>query len=388
MPTRPVTPTLWLLLTLICPGLVGCMGASWPGVEDGLAASPRGGDQTVVAFASCLHERRAAPIFRPLLDADPDVLVMMGDNAYIDLPDRPRRAADFRAAYRRLARQPYWRDLVRRVPVVATWDDHDYGYNDAGRRWRLKETAKQEFMQFFGVPMDARMRGHAGIYSSVTFGPPGRRLQIILLDTRTFRGDLRKKVAAGLRSGGPYRPTSDRNRPLLGEAQWRWLEATLRRPADLRLLVSSVQVVSREHGWECWGNFPHELQRLYGLIDRTGAGRVIALSGDRHFAEVSVDRDPVAPYPLWDITSSGLNQKTKSVSEPNRYRVGQVHRRSNFGLLQVDWSRPLPRVRVDLIGEDGSSFESTDIDIAELTVPGAEPPTRRRLFGIFEESDD
>ena len=373
-----------LLVCFWLSGLVGCVGASWPEVEDNLDISPRDRNQTAVAFASCLHERRAAPIFQPLLEANPDLLVMMGDNAYIDLPERPRRAADFRRAYRRLAQQPYWQAVTQRIPVLATWDDHDYGYNDAGRRWRLKETAKQEFMNFFGVPLDARMRGHAGVYSAVTVGPPGRRLQIILLDTRTFRGDLSKKIAAGLRRGGPYRPTNDRNRPLLGEAQWRWLEAALRRPAEVRLVVSSIQVVSREHGWECWGNFPHELQRLYGLIEDTRARGVIFLSGDRHQAEISADRDPIVPYPLYDITSSGLNQRERSVSEPNRYRVGELHRRSHFGLLRIDWSRPGPMVRVELVGEQGEVFESTEIDAGQLRVPGAAPPDRRRLFGIFD----
>ena len=352
------------LIVSLC--LAGCMGPDWPMLEDRLAVTPRGDQETVVAFASCLHERRPVPIFEPLLAADPDVLVMMGDNVYVDLPDRPQRRADFRKTYDILEAQPYWQDVVGQVPVLATWDDHDYGYNDAGRDWRLKETAKQEFMRFFQVPSDAAMRGRAGIYSSVTMGPPGRRVQVILLDTRTFRGKLSKKFAAGLRSGGPYRPTTDRNRPLLGEAQWRWLESELREPAEVRLIVSSIQVVAREHGWECWGNFPHALQRLYGVIERTGAGGVVFLSGDRHLAEVSVDDDPIAPYPMWDVTSSGLNQKDKAVAEPNRYRRGGVQRRSNFGLLTVDWSTPGPALRFELVGEDGEPFETAVVDGREL----------------------
>ncbi len=353
---------------LIGVSLTGCLGPSWPGVEDRLAVVPRGEDETVVAFASCLRHRRAAPIFEQLLAADPDVLVMMGDNVYADLPNTPRRAADFRAAYDTLAKQPYWQAVVAEVPVLATWDDHDYGRNDAGRNWRHKEAAKQEFMRFFDVPIDAHMRGQAGIYSAVTLGEPGRRVQIILLDTRTFRGKLSKKVAAGLRSGGPYKPTNDRTRPLLGEAQWKWLETKLREPAEVRLIVSSIQVVAREHGWECWGNFPHELQRLYGTIEQTQARGITFLSGDRHLAEVSVDRDAITPYPIWDITSSGLNQKMKPHEEPNRYRVGGVHRRSHFGLLRIDWSQPKPILDVSLVGSDGQAFEQAQIDTDQLRI--------------------
>lgn len=302
-------------------------------------------------------------------------MVMLGDNVYADLPDRPVRASDFRAKYDTLAAQPYWQELNAAVPVLATWDDHDYGVNDAGSRWHLKETAKEEFMRFFEVPPDAAMRSREGIYSQATFGLPGQRVQIILLDTRTFRGKLSKKAASGLRKGGPYRPTRDTSRDLLGEAQWNWLQDVLTEPAEVRVIVSSIQVVSREHGWECWGNFPHELDRLYRTIRVTGANGVVFVSGDRHLAEVSRDTDRAAPYPMWDATSSGLNQGRRNVREPNRYRVGGVHRLSNFGLIRVDWSGD-PRLTFELVGPDGEVFESASLGLAELN-----PEFDRTLLG-------
>ena len=75
---------------------------------------------------------------------------------------------------------------------------------------------------------------------------------------------------------------------MLGEDQWRWLAEQLRVPAEVRLLVSSIQVVAEDHGWEKWMNFPHERERLFKLIRETGAEGVIILSGDRHLAELSM----------------------------------------------------------------------------------------------------
>ena len=85
-------------------------------------------------------------------------------------------------------------------------------------------------------------------------GPPGNRVQIILLDTRYFRDDFRRSEK---RSAG-YIPDADRAKSLLGSAQWAWLEAELRKPADVRLLVSSIQALTEDHGWERWGHLPRE----------------------------------------------------------------------------------------------------------------------------------
>jgi alkaline phosphatase D len=94
---------------------------------------------------------------------------------------------------------------------------------------------------------------------------------------------------------------------MLGEAQWAWLAERLREPADLRLVVSSIQVLAEGHGWERWGNLPGERARLFDLIGATGANGVVLLSGDRHIG--GLYREPAGvPYPLTEITSSGINQ--------------------------------------------------------------------------------
>ena len=94
---------------------------------------------------------------------------------------------------------------------------------------------------------------------------------------------------------------------MLGDTQWAWLEQQLIVPARLRIFVSSIQVVAQDHGFEKWMNFPLERERLYKLLKDTKAARVVALSGDRHLAELSM-MDAGLGYPLYDLTSSGLTE--------------------------------------------------------------------------------
>ena len=82
--------------------------------------------------------------------------------------------------------------LRREVPVVATWDDHDYGWNNSGAAYSMKKEARQIFCDFFSEPANSpRRRQPDGIYTSYIYGPVGQRTQIVLLDGRYERTDFR-----------------------------------------------------------------------------------------------------------------------------------------------------------------------------------------------------
>jgi alkaline phosphatase D len=125
----------------------------------------------------------------------------------------------------------------------------------------------------------------------------------------------------------------------------------------VRLLNSSIQVVAGEKGAESWGNFPHERERLYDLIDRTGASGVVFLTGDVHYAEISQTDE--GPYPLLDFTSSPLAQyPTGSTGWEeciNSQRISETYAGDNFGLVEIDWrAEPSPRIVLSLVSADGS----------------------------------
>lgn len=294
-----------------------------------------------IAFGSCAKEDRPQPVWDTIAETDPDLFLFIGDNVYADTAD----PEVFSQKYQLLAEKPGFRRFRQQIPLLATWDDHDYGSNDGGAEFEGKHAAKAAFLSFFKVPLDAPMRTREGVYQAHAFGPDDKRVQVILLDTRTFRDALSERTEQERAGGfGPYKPADNLNATMLGEAQWRWLEQQLKQPARLRVIASSVQVVSGDHGWECWNNFPHERARLFRLVGETRANGVIFVSGDRHLAELSCDSGLEGkPYAMFDLTSSGLNQAEGGrIDEPNRHRSSAVVREQNFGEITVDWEAPDP----------------------------------------------
>ena len=100
--------------------------------------------------------------------------------------------------------------------------------------------------------------------------------------------------------------------------------------------MSSIQVLSGEHGFETWGNFPLEVKKLESLIAQSGAKGVVLLSGDRHISEFSKTDIAGLSYPLIDFTSSGLTHSYSSFSgEPNQHRVGEVVSDKSYGIINL-----------------------------------------------------
>jgi alkaline phosphatase D len=330
-----------------------------------------------IAFGSCAEGAVPQPIWEAVLAADPDLFIFLGDNIYGDTRD----PAVLSAKYAQFAAQPGFRRLCDRVPVLATWDDHDYGEDDAGADYPMKEVSQRIFCDFWGEPTDSLRRTRDGIYDAIEFSAGGRRLQVLLPDLRFNRTPIRmldlggKKYddwtveleRAGRPVPGPYERNPDPQATMLGARQWQWLEAQLARPADLRVFASSLQVVADFPGWEAWINYAEDHQRLLQAIRSTRANGFLCLSGDTHYAEASCLRTNV-PYPLWDFTSSGLTE-TWPVLPPNSRRVGEAWREPNFGLLQIDWSDPAA-VRVTAQVRDVTSAVRIEqrLDTRELRV--------------------
>ena len=297
---------------------------------------------STIAFGSCLKETRPQPIWEGVNATNPDIFVLLGDNIYGDTRDMNK----LKSKWDTFAAVPGFKKLRADCRLLGTWDDHDYGENDAGIEYPKKVESQQIFLDFLGEPKDSARRKTPGVYDSVTIGPKGKRVQFILLDTRYFRTAL-KRAPKREKGKGPYGPNESDKAEILGEAQWKWLEKTLREPAEVRIIASSIQVVSTTHGWETWGNFPKERQRFLDLLKETKANGVILLSGDRHSAEIS-KLDGALPYPLFDVTSSAMNQRQKPGEEKNPHRVGDLYFRENFGVLQINWSKPGPRVTMEI----------------------------------------
>ncbi|MFQ3591820.1 MAG: alkaline phosphatase D family protein [Gemmataceae bacterium] len=327
-----------------------------------LAAADDSKPLSRIGFGSCLRQDKDQPIWGPLLATKPELFLFLGDNIYADTRD----IAVMREKYKQQAEKEGFIALKKLCPVMGTWDDHDFGEDDAGASYPLKKEAQEAFLDFFGVAKDSPRRKQEGIYEAKVFGPVGKRVQVILLDMRYFRSDLK----LGSRRG-TYLPLNDPKATFLGQAQWKWLEEQLQLPAEVRLIGSSVQLVPEDHPFEKWANIPHERERFLKLLSSTKANGVVILSGDRHLAELSLLQEGV-PYPLYDLTSSGLNQGNKRFRkiETNKHRVAIQDVGDNFGLVRIDWTKDDPLISLEIHDVDGDVTIRQKVPLSRLQVRG------------------
>lgn len=343
--------------------LFGIFGGSRAVAEFRWQAIPEGELQRI-AFGSCLKQWEPQPIWRVVAATEPDLFLLLGDNIYADYdgsktytPTRKSLQSD----WKRLLANPDFSAVRARVPFLATWDNHDYGKHDGGAAFSLKDVSKALFLDTFGEPPDGARRTRAGIYDARIFGPEGRRVQVILLDNRWFRSplipDQRTEVerrAQGIVGSMGHTPNRNPDATLLGEPQWRWLATQLEYDADLRLIVSGTQIIPDQKGMQEWGNFPLERERLFNLIQSSGAGNVLLLSGNVHYAELS--RIRLVRGTLYEFTSSGMTHVSPRYAKvPNPYRVGAPFVDHNFGLIEIDWNaQPSPTVTLSAMGRRGN----------------------------------
>ena len=303
----------------------------------------------VVAFGSCNMSQEPNPFWDDILSEYPDVWIWGGDIVYADTDDVER----LRTIYAMQDTVAGYAKLRNEVPIIGTWDDHDFGVNDGGSDFAIKAESQQVFLDFMGVPEDSERRNQEGVYTSHDYEVPAGKVKVIVLDTRYFRSELIKDEDSNRR----YKPTMDSTATILGNAQWEWLGKELKESdADFNLIMSSIQVLSGEHGFETWGNFPLEVEKLENIIKQSGAKGVIILSGDRHISEFSrADVDGLS-YPLVDFTSSGLTHSYFSFSgEPNQHRVGEVVSDKSYGIINLNIEEK--RAEFKIMGDNGTVLQ-------------------------------
>ncbi|HEY4081215.1 MAG TPA: alkaline phosphatase D family protein [Burkholderiaceae bacterium] len=331
------------------------------------------GPRLRVAFGSCAKQSKPQPIWAAITAARPDLFLFMGDNLYADARD----AATLRQRYAEFRQVEALQAFRRNTPHLAIWDDHDFGDDDVGGDYELKQLSQQLFCDEWGEKPDSPRRTRSGVYEAYRVESAGRSVQILMLDLRFNRTPLvadpklqqgyRSMVMQAKLSGKPmigwYVPNPDPQASLLGEEQWAWLAERLAEPADLRIIGSSVQFAADGTGWECWANFPRERERLVALLAKHRAEHAVIVSGDMHYAELS--KWPVAAgYPLWDLTSSGLTE-VWDIPTPNSRRVSPVFAEPNFGLLDIDW-RGAGSVNFSIVNVEGRERLSQRVALDSL----------------------
>lgn len=350
-----------------------------------------------IAFGSCANQSAPQPIWNAILNFNPHLFIWLGDNIYGDIrrpfklfgKDRtigpwknvprfvPASEQEMQSKYKKAKTNPEYSRLRETTKVIGTWDDHDYGLNDAGKEFDAKITNQRLLLDFLDEPQDSPRRKQAGVYTSYIFGPVGKQIKVILLDTRFHRDPL----------------SSDGS--ILGSSQWVWLEKELHGPqSEITIIGSSIQVISNISATtgplfylESWGRFPKERDRLFKLIRDSKRDGVFFISGDVHFGEIT-RYDCATTYPLYDITSSGITQAVEKVvpsplhflvrfvawltpttmrvrSRNCRYR-SCTYGQQNFGAIEIDWDATPVVLKIEVRDVNGFPVTSVNTSLLEL----------------------
>ena len=287
--------------------------------------------QMKIGFGSCLHQDKSMAIFDAIKKENFDLFLMIGDNVYGDSEEKDLE--ELKSAYE-IQRQNF--EMMNfKFPFEAIWDDHDYGMNDAGVEYPFKEKSKDLFLKFWDVPSDDIRRFREGLYFDLIKDINNKKLQIIFLDTRTFRDSLKPSDSVGEPGKERYIPNPDKSLTILGNDQWSWFKEKISQKVDFRIIVSSIQVLPIGHGWESWNNFPLERTKLIQMLDKTNLNHTLILSGDRHrggIYEIKTESGKI----ISEATSSSLNLSFINDEENGPLRIGNTYIKENYGVIMID----------------------------------------------------
>jgi alkaline phosphatase D len=301
-------------------------------------------EEFIISFGSCNKQYVDNILWQEISKNSPEVWIWGGDNVYSDTDSMPKLRADYKMQWN----QKGYKELVNSVDVLATWDDHDYGLNDGGVEFHKKKESQQEFLDFLKVPKNDVRRNQEGIYYTKTYSTKQGSIKVIVLDTRYFRTGLTVATDKNKR----YQPNKYGEGTILGAKQWKWFQNELSTSkANFNVIVSSIQLLSYKHGFESWGTFPHEVNKMKSIIKTSNAKGVLVLSGDRHISEFSATKIKGLGFPLVDFTSSGLTHSyTGFKSEENPDRIGKVISELSFGILKFDFKEN--KITMQMRGKD------------------------------------
>ncbi len=305
-------------------------------------------DVDVIAFGSCNHQSLPQEMWLNMMDYKPDLFVFLGDNIYGDC----KMVDCIQNNYNKQLRKTYFLDFMEKVPIIGTWDDHEYGTDNSGIENPIKKESQKLFLDFIGEPLNSPRRIQEGIYTSYTFGKEGKKVKIILLDERYFR----EKPGE----------TAD----MLGELQWKWFENELNNSdAQINLIGSSSQFLVSGKTSDRWEQYPKSQKRMYDLIKASKTQGVIFLSGDIHCAEMMQNTSTELNYPLYEFTSSGLTHAHWSPKiNKNKYKIQKPFCGLNYGLITVNWNNPIV-IKVEIKDIQNFTVQEKTLYLDDLKAP-------------------
>lgn len=253
---------------------------------------------------------------------------------------------------------PVMQPFLKAMPQVAIWDDHDYGPNDIGKNYVLKEASRRIWMNYWCNPSYGE--NGQGTYSQLSWGDA----DIFLTDNRWWRSADRMKDSVN------GKPNPDKE--MLGKTQLEWLKnALLYSNATFKIISMGSQVLNPVSPYDKLLNCPAEYQELMDFLADNKINGVLFLTGDRHHSEIIRVERP-GTYPLYDITVSPLTSGTHTFGGPeknNPYRVLGVDEKQNYGRITISGKRNERQLTIEFLGVKGEKLGSWSISQKDLRTP-------------------
>ena len=304
------------------------------------------GEELTFALGSCLHQDEPQPIWNAIQEENLDGFIFLGDNVYGDSPSYKLEKMA-RSYNKQKSNFPSW---LNEIEILKIWDDHDYGKNDGGGEYQLKEKAQDLFLEFWNIPANDIRHSRNGIYFDLIKEFDDLKIHIIGLDTRYFRSELKTELI-GLKKH--YKENISKDATVLGQAQWKWLEDLFQQDADLVILLTSIQLLATEHRFEKWSNFPLERNKLLNMIQSSGK-QVVVISGDRHRGGIYKFEN------LYELTASSMNKPVKGY-ETDSLLIGKTYPQENYGIISVN--SKTAEITLKLKDKKGVLLESASIPL-------------------------
>ena len=308
-----------------------------------------------LGFGSCLHQDRSMAILKTIEKKELDLFMFIGDNVYGDQEDGEldKLIRTYKQQYNNLE------NFLKNVSTEFIWDDHDFGINDGGSNYRYKDRAKELFLETWKIPSNDPRRLRDGLYFDKMIKKNGLKVHLIFLDNRSFKSEWKLTDEFNKEGKERYVKDFDPEKTLLGKKQWQWLKDKLNEDSDIKIILSSLQILSLGHGWESWDKLPLERERLFNLIDESDVSNLFILSGDRHrggFYRFKTNDN----NDIHEFTSSSLNLPIPfNKEEKGPLRIGSTYRKANFGVVRIFEDK----VVMELTSNTGKEVNSLNLEI-------------------------
>ncbi|MES2854504.1 MAG: hypothetical protein V4692_01520 [Bdellovibrionota bacterium] len=300
------------------------------------AALETGSKNLSFALLSCMQDSfPQSGMWQSVSEARPDLMFFIGDTCYANWSSDDTPAGHWKRNIETFTKLDvyYWKRLI---PILATWDDHDYGKGDGDRfNNPIKEESLFAFKTFFGSADRPGYKNGPGVSSMLNV----RGHRFCLMDDRYFRDP------AGTPEGLQW-----------GLEQERWLLDEVRSSQDPVWLFNGSQFFGGYRGKESLEHqHPFQLKRVLEELSRVQAP-VMFGSGDVHFSELMKLEPALLGYETIEVTSSAMHSTTfpgnqnRGPSNPRRFAKATWH--NNYVLIQSDASEPrTAQIRTRSIGK-------------------------------------